>query len=173
MKLAVFALVVLACGRIAAADPPGGAHTRDRDAEFRRIASAIAVRDDRYVVSWGTMRLEQTARPGRFAELAPVSVDGADSRGAYLIEQAGGARWLIAFAIRVRGFPAPIDAPRAPPWSRIEATAIHHDFRFVNGHEAVDFALRAGTPVVLRYEYDPDYAHETLEVRSVPPRGPP
>lgn len=162
----MLALIAVAYEAIAWAEPAPApaattANVRDLDEAFRAAATAIALRDQRYVWSWGTMHLDQTARAIRFAELQPQEMNGtADPRGAFLIEQAPGALWLITFRIRVRGIPEKIDPPPAPPWSRLDAIGIHHKYHFFNGHESVDLALRGGKPVVLRYEYDADYTHE-------------
>jgi hypothetical protein len=162
MKRVLLAVSVVACGGVAAADPAPSHTGEDPDEAFRAAALALAARDHRLVWTWGPTHIDQgaPARMVRFAELIPQKMDGtSDARGAFLIEQRPGALWLVTYAVRARVTEVELTG-EAPPWRALDVRGIHHDYPFFNGHEALDFALRGGTLVVLGYEYDADYRDE-------------
>jgi len=155
-------LLAAACGggrapAPARPDPVADAPPSLDDEGFRTMAREVAARSARYIAGWGTLRLDGTATPYRFATLEPIEVDG---RGAYLLEQAPGQLWLLDFyqdgraTIFLGG-----DGTRPatePAWTTRHETAITHGQGHRAGGESFSFGLRGGALVLLQYDFTND-----------------
>jgi hypothetical protein len=132
--------------------PPGST------AAWKRDVAALASANARYVVGWGTVRLDG-AHPIRFATLAPHGY-GAE-RGAYVLELAPHHVVELTFYFDGRtsmfaggdGVETPVEQVE---WQVSDAVAISHDTGHHHGGESLELALRDGELVLLSYTYTDD-----------------
>ena len=160
--------VVIAFADTASADP-------QLDAGFRDEAMQLATRGDR-VAGWGTLRLDGSRKRYHFATLLPV--EGGEQRGAYLIEQAPDALWLVTFNMdgRTDAYQhADVIPVPDVPWTISNDTAIMHLQGHHHGGETLSFGLRGSELVLLTYSSSDDVTdpqdheiRETYARRSAP-----
>ena len=150
MRAAVLSAIVIASARVASADDA-------LEVGFREAAQQVATLQDRFVVGWGTPRLDGSRRPHFFATLMPRN----EGRGAYLIEQAPDAWWLVTFFNEDGRTDAFVSGGVDPetstvPWTVSTDTAIAHEQGHRHGGETLSFGLRGTELVLLTYVWDDD-----------------
>jgi hypothetical protein len=132
------------------------------DEDFRDLAEALARRTARRVAAWGTAPLADDDTPRRFAVLDADEPLG--GRGAYLVEAAPGALWLVAFSVDGRTMAWAVPAGGAgdgeAPWTARADLGIEHGQGHRRGGETLTFAVRGGQLVVLEHEYVEDAAED-------------
>jgi hypothetical protein len=145
-----------------------GAAQAGPDEDFRAQASALAKAHGGQIEAWGTLRLDGTARPYRFATVQlEYESDHPWNLGAYLIEQAPGVLWLVEF--QWTGITQPFHGrdnvgPEPAEWLTLKDTAIAHgEFEHAYdrktgrragwGSVSTTIGLRAGKLVVLASEW--------------------
>jgi len=126
------------------------------------MVRAYAKRRRLQLASWGTLHLDGSKKPYRYAGM--IVRIGADDRpdcdqpctGGYIIEQAPGRYWYVAtwWTAPVFHMPETDLLPDEPSWDALDDTWIQHDQIHNHGKEKVSFGLRGGTLVILE---DDDY----------------
>jgi hypothetical protein len=137
--------------------------------DFRATALALAKAHEGKVAAWGTLRLDGSHTPYRFATIQlELEHDRMWNLGGYLIEQAPGKLWLVEF--QWTGITQPFHGrdnfEDGPPteWLELKDTAIEHgEFAHAYdrktgrragwGSESTTLALRDGKLVVLASEW--------------------
>jgi hypothetical protein len=122
----------------------------------------FAARDGarRRIAAWGTLQLDGTRRPYRFATLDVLDDSswepqpGAADTGAYLVEQTPSTYWLIAFFGTTGGYRsgAQLGQDGEPVWQALDDTGIAHSQMHNHGKAYATIGLRSGRWVVLREE---------------------
>jgi len=159
MNVRQLGLAVLLAPSLAAAAPP-------TDDEFRQQVAALAKARHRVLMSWGTAQLDGSERPHRFAALGvELGADNnparaADRTGAYIVEEAPGTFWLIAYPWDAtswhvgEGEGPDGNATGKPPWLVLPETAVWHGLNHNHGKAYVWFGFRGGRLVALADEDD-------------------
>jgi hypothetical protein len=142
---------------------PDAAIARTSDDDFKDMVRAYAKRRKLLLASWGTLHLDGTKKPYRYAGMV-VKIDNAKYEpicddpcaGGYIIEEAPGKLWYVATWWTAGAFHEPEgrDLPDEPSWDVLDDTWIQHDQMHNHGSEKVSFAIRGGKLVVLD---DDDY----------------
>ena len=149
-------ICILVASWTAAAGAPS-----DPDAEFRAQIQTLATARHRVLLSWGTLWLDGSPQPHRFAALGvELGADNAPARaadrtGAYIVEGSPRTFWLIAYPWDATSFHvsdgegADGQATGAPPWLVLEDTSIKHGLNHNHGMAHVWFGFRSGKLVAL------------------------
>lgn len=151
------------------------------DAAFQDHVRDFAAHSHRKIDTWGTAHLASDKQPIRFAVLeevpaaaGAVSCGDHDCRGAYVIEAAADAIWMITFGeqrlgpkaetMRVAAWKddwyadeldlAAGTSPKTgdPTWQIVDDPALRYKAMHNHGQLDVLFALRGGKPVVLELD---------------------
>jgi hypothetical protein len=167
-------LVAIASWGTAATGAP--ATTGVSDAEFRAQVEAFAAAHRRVLLSWGTLPLDGSAQPHRFAALGvELGSDNeparaADQAGAYLVEATPTKLWLISYPWDAASFHVSDGegpdgrATGAPPWLVLDETSIQHGWNHNHGKTYVWFGLRNDKLVVFEDE-DENVRREPESIR--------
>ena len=136
---------------------------RTSDDDFKDLVRQYAKRRKLLLASWGTLHLDGSAKPYRYAGMV-VNIDKDDRpdcdtpcTGGYIIEQAPGTYWYVATWWTAPVFHMPETdgpLPDEPAWDALDDTWIEHDQMHNHGKEKVSFGLRGGKFVILE---DDDY----------------
>lgn len=136
---------------VSAEAPP---RTAGSDDDFRAAVKAFATARHREISAWGTLHLDGSAKPYRFATLdVQLSSDdrvapGSASSGAYIIEQDPTTYWLVGYAWNAGSFHRD-GATGVPKWAVLEDSAIAHAQLHNHGKATAQLGLRDGKLVVL------------------------
>jgi hypothetical protein len=146
------------------------------DAEFRAQVETLATAHRRVLMSWGTLLLDGSTRPHRFAALGvELGLDNEPARaaertGAYIVEATPTRFWLIAYPWDATSFHVSEGegpdgrASGAPPWLVLDETSIQHGLNHNHGKAYVWFGLR-GDRLVAFADEDQNIRREPESIR--------